>query len=198
MKNLTLRLALLGLALSAVAVLAACGSSSTSSSGSAATKANGVDRAFLAGMLPHHRSAVAMARVAQQEGTSPFVKGLANNIVRTQTSEISFMQTADARLAKAGIKPGDLGVPMHMMGMMENGATELRGAKPFDAKFMKMMVTHHTGAVVMAKAELARGGDARLKGLARSIIAAQQREIKQMDSRLGSDAPSAMPMGSHH
>jgi uncharacterized protein (DUF305 family) len=59
---------------------------------------------------------------------------------------------------------------------------ELDGAKPFDRKFIDMMITHHQGAIRMARAELAKGTSARLRTIARAIVAAQKREILQMNS----------------
>lgn len=167
-------------ALSAVAV-AGCGSDDNKSAAKAG--GNGTDRAFVADMVPHHESAIEMATIAQQRGTTPFVKTLSGNIVRTQNQEISAMQAEDDKLAKAGVKPGDLGVPDHMMGMDMDTAS-LKTANPFDVAFLKMMLPHHEGAVVMAKVELKKGSDPQLKQIATQIIAAQEKEIGQMKKQL--------------
>ena len=173
-------------------LIAGCGSS-TSSTGSSSTPAgNPVDRAFVAHMTPHHASAVAMATIAKRRATSAFVKRLAANIVRTQTAEIATMRSADQRLKAAGVKQGSLGVAQHMMGMDGDVAT-LNTAKPFDAAFIRMMLPHHEGALVMANAELKSGKDPALKTLARTIVSAQQREISQMRKHLaGTGAAGAM------
>lgn len=73
---------------------------------------------------------------------------------------------------------------MDMKGMMkENGdkmsSMEMTG-KP-DVDFAMMMRMHHLGAVQMAQAELRDGKDARMKSMARSIIAAQKKEIAEFD-----------------
>jgi len=169
-------------------VIAGCGddSSARSASGSAHGAGNPVDRAFIAEMVPHHRSAVQMAKIAQKRAQSQFVKKLADDIVRTQNREIELMRSEDKKLAAAGIKKGSLGVPEHMMGMDENTAS-LKTAKPFDKAFLTMMIAHHRGAIVMAKAELAKGQNPTLKKLARNIITTQQREIAAMRKHLGTD-----------
>ncbi len=187
MKTKTTRAALAALLVLAVTAFSACGSSDNTGGSASTTKpaGNPTDRAFIAEMVPHHRSAVAMAAVAKTQATSSFVKTLAVDITRSQTAEIAQMQRVDARLAKAGIKKGDLGMNSHMMGMDMN-ANMLENAKPFDNRFMKMMVPHHKGAIAMAKVELARGANPELKTLAKSIVRAQQREVKQMNAHLKS------------
>lgn len=159
-------------------LVAGCGSSD-----SPAAAGNGVDRAFVADMVPHHQSAVEMAKVAQRRGASPFVKRLADDIVRTQNEEIGTMRAQDSELEGAGVKKGRLGVSSSMMGMSMDTAS-LKTAEPFDRAFLRMMLPHHTGAVEMAEVELAKGEDPELKALARQVIAAQQREIRQMRTAL--------------
>lgn len=176
MKTIT-RAGLAALLIIAVTVLAAgCGSSSSSDT---KTQGNATDRAFVKNMIPHHRSAVQMASIAKGEATGTFAKTLASNITRTQTAEIAQMQNADKKLADAGIKVGDLGMSASMMGMHDDAAM-LRGARPFDQKFITMMLPHHLGAIAMARVELAKGSNPELKKLATNIIRAQQSEVAQM------------------
>ncbi len=167
--------------------LAGCGSddSGGAASGSGGQAAgNPTDRAFVAEMIPHHEGALEMAEIAQKRGESEFVKGLADDILRTQAEEITTLRREDQQLADAGVEKGALGVPGHMMGMSEDTA-QLKTATPFDEAFIKMMVPHHKGAIEMAKVELAKGSDPELKTLAQQIIDAQQREIKEMTAQLG-------------
>jgi uncharacterized protein (DUF305 family) len=51
-----------------------------------------------------------------------------------------------------------------------------------DQEFVAMMIPHHQGAIDMARVELKYGKDATLRRLARNIVAAQQKEIKEMRS----------------
>ena len=177
-------------AVAAALAVAGCGSDSepsagghdgpdTSTSTSTAAGGNGVDRAFVAAMIPHHESAVDMAEIAEERGQSGFVKQLAGDIIRTQNEEVATMRREDAALAKAGVERGDLGVPDHAMGM-DGDMAMLETADPFDPAFVEMMIPHHEGAVTMAKAELAKGADPELKALAQEMIDAQEREIEEM------------------
>ncbi len=182
-------------------LLAGCGDGGDGGDGDSqsgsATSANPVDRAFVADMIPHHESAVAMATIAQRRGGTAFVKQLAGDIVRTQNAEISTMRAADTRLKRAGVAEGSLGVPEHMMGM-DGEVAALKTAKPFDAAFLRMMIPHHEGALTMAKAELSKGGDAELKRLAREIMSAQQREISAMRKQLGTSGSATDDTGAGH
>ncbi len=178
-------------------IAAGCGEDSSTGKVASSTAGNAVDRAFVADMVPHHQSAVQMASIANSRGRSAFVSGLAQNIVRTQNSEIATMRDADKTLAAAGVAKGSLGVPEHTMGMNGDVAS-LRTATPFDTAFLRMMIPHHEGALVMAKAELAKGKDPKLRTLAQNIISGQQREITAMRKRLGSSVPMSDHMAAGH
>ena len=168
-------------ALGVAGALAVAGCGEKDSSPSAA--GNGTDRAFVAEMIPHHEGAVEMAEIAQERGQSPFVKQLAEDIIRTQKQEITELRSEDEQLADAGVEKGKLGGGHSTMGMGEDAAS-LKTADPFDRAFLEMMLPHHSSAVAMAKTELARGEDPELKALAQKIIDAQEREIRAMRPQL--------------
>lgn len=76
--------------------------------------------------------------------------------------------------------------PSSMAGM--NSATPMAGmdhgatAKtvPYDAQFIDSMLTHHAGAIAMAKQALGQAEHPEIKQLANDIIMSQQAELKQM------------------
>ena len=51
-----------------------------------------VDVDFARGMIPHHRGAVAMARIALEHSRNPEIRKLAEDIVRSQDAEIAVME----------------------------------------------------------------------------------------------------------
>ncbi len=64
--------------------------------------------------------------------------------------------------------------------MMQGMDVKLTGNA--DQDFVASMLPHHQGAVDMAKVELQYGKDAELRRLAQNIIAAQDKEIAQMQA----------------
>lgn len=47
---------------------------------------------FMQGMIPHHQGAIDMAEIVLKYGTDPETRKLAEEIIRTQTSEIALMK----------------------------------------------------------------------------------------------------------
>lgn len=188
--------ALLAVVVAAVPVVG-CGDSGSSGADSSA-KANDVDRAFVAEMIPHHEMAVEMSKTAGRSGRHPQIKALASSITTSQRREIADMKSVaddlgvkpDAMQMDGGMK-GDmgtmsrnsskLGIAMDQMGMMMD-MSSLDGAKPFDRKFIDMMIPHHAGAIRMARVELAKGKSPKLRALSRKIVSDQAAEIQKMNS----------------
>ena len=200
-----------GLPRSLVAVLAAVGATAFTAAGCGSShhesgskaNANAVDRAFASQMTVHHQGALDMAKSARQRSQHGETRTLAESIVSTQTAEISQLQSIakqigakagegghdgggahDAAMGQSGVSTAELGVlglSAEQAGMMHD-TRMLDTANPFDRAFIDMMVPHHQGAIRMARIELARGKNPKLKALAQAIVAAQSREINQMNS----------------
>lgn len=158
-------------------VAAGCGDDATVEGAASQTPANGVDLAFAREMVPHHESAIEMAKVAERKGQHDEIKRLADDIQSSQSREITQLKSSIRRLEEAGVKPGNLGMEMTHM-----DAGMLADARPFDREFIDMMVPHHRDAVTMAQAELKGGKDPELRRIAEAIIAAQEKEIGEMNA----------------
>jgi uncharacterized protein (DUF305 family) len=70
-----------------------------------------------------------------------------------------------------------------MMGMMKN-MESVKTSGDTDRDFAMMMKIHHQGAIDMAQLELKNGKDATMRAMAKRIIEAQQKEIKEFDQWL--------------
>jgi uncharacterized protein (DUF305 family) len=143
------------------------------------------DRAFIDAMVPHHRSAIEMARTAKAEGLDQAdLTQIADDIIRTQQAEID--QMTDWRrdwFGSGEIDPEgaeSLGLAETEMGM-QHAADDLVGAEDVDRAFASMMIDHHEGAVRMAELALDKGQHREIRDLAARIISAQEREIEIME-----------------
>ena len=61
---------------------------------------------------------------------------------------------------------------------------ESKSGDAFDQAFLSMMIEHHSGALGMAKTEIADGENPDAIALAKTIESTQQAEIKQMEALL--------------
>ena len=176
-----------------------------SNSGGAAKKAQAVERAFLTTMVPHHESAIEMARIAREKGDAPFVTQLAGDILRTQKREIARMKEIHQRLLGDELKPDPaghdrLGLSAAEAGMTHDAQTNeaLRTAKPFDRAFVDEMAGHHAGAIEMANVVLKTTKDAQLRTLAHEIVSTQKHEIEQMNAFRTEEFGAPVPTGGGH
>ena len=157
------------LLLGAVVFLAACGGDDESST-SGVPEGAAFDRAFIDAMVPHHESAIAMARAAKDAGLSqPDLVQVADDILATQQAEIDQMRDWRAEwFGSADIDPDGasaLGLSESEMGM-QHDADALQDSTDIDTDFAQMMVTHHQGAIAMAKLAQDNAEHDKLKELA--------------------------------
>jgi uncharacterized protein (DUF305 family) len=152
---------------------------------------NRADITFARRMIPHHQQAVEMAELVEGRTNDPEVRDLAERITRAQGPEIRKL-TAWLRAWNAPTPSSGHAMPgaehgSGMSGMMSGEQlAQLRRAEDaaFDRQWLSMMITHHEGAVEMARVELSDGSNAEAKTLARGIIDSQQAEIDEMRALL--------------
>ncbi|MEG8275655.1 DUF305 domain-containing protein [Streptomyces sp. AHA2] len=189
----------LGAATAAAAlVLAACGDGADGGATGAgadtpgrhtAAARNAQDVAFAQGMIPHHRQALEMAKLAEGRASSGAVEDLARRIEKAQDPEIrtmtGWLKSWGEEVPDAGAGGGHHSGPGHagMPGMMSDGEMAGLGkitGRAFDVAFLTMMVKHHEGAVAMARTERAAGRYGPAKDMAEAIATAQKAEIAEM------------------
>jgi uncharacterized protein (DUF305 family) len=151
------------------------------------------DRAFIDAMVPHHESAIEMAREAKRAGlTQPDLIEIANDIIASQQSEIDQMLEWRQQWFGSSSRGPEaeavavLGLSAEEAGM-EHGAMDLSMADDVDQAFAEMMIDHHEGAIRMAEIAEDRADHDEIKTLAGEIIDAQRREIDIMEEHAQAD-----------
>ena len=146
-----------------------------------------VERAFLEAMIPHHESAIEMARLAKRRARHRKITELADAIIEAQSNEIRQIGRIHRRLFGQKVLPnGDahqrLGLSATEAGMAhDDPAAELARARRFDRVFIDEMIDHHQGAIRMARAVLDQTEGEELRSLANAIVSAQSEEIERMN-----------------
>lgn len=196
----TTRLAALFVAFFAALFLASC-SGSSDDPGSRATDEpvgtaappgfNADDHAFATNMIPHHEQAIELAALAPQHSSNADLIALAAKISAEQEPEIKALRVF---LVQWDENPQDNQNNMShgegggtMAGMVDEATMtklqSLQGAE-FDTLWLQSMISHHQGAIEMAKAEVTNGQNDDIKRMAQTMVDTQQAEITQMNQML--------------
>ncbi|MEV5434536.1 DUF305 domain-containing protein [Streptomyces sp. NPDC052682] len=170
---------------------AGAGAGAAASADASAGAHNAQDVSFAQGMIPHHRQALEMARLADGRASSGKVKDLAARIEKAQDPEIRTMTGwlkawgEDVPEPSSGMDhSAHAGMP-GMMGGQDMAMLEKASGEAFDTMFLTMMVEHHEGAVEMATTEQDKGRYGPAKAMADDIVTAQTAEIAEMKKLLG-------------
>jgi len=119
----------------------------------------------------------------------------------TSCTMLAIAALASQGMASAQSMPGHAGMPgmagtgaksdgkspmkMHMaMEEMQKKMTAMKMTGQADTDFAMMMVAHHQGAIDMARAELESGKNPEMRKTAAKVIAAQTKEIAQLEAWL--------------
>lgn len=151
---------------------------------------------FIDMMVPHHELAIRMARIAQRRTHREAMRALAGGIIAEQTWEVRLMRQIRQKLygAPSGA-PLDLTKGQLAQMGMDVDLGQLASAKDSDVAFLRAMIPHHAGAVVMAQRVLLGNPPPELARVARLVIDAQSFEIGEMENYLrvwtGSEANQA-------
>lgn len=184
----------------AVLPIAACGGGAEHNERASATATtadesgpphNSADVAFAEGMIPHHQQALALAALVPGRSTNPGVIKIAAGIAAQQEPEVTAMR---AMMIQWQVDPpatshhGGTTASGNQQGMVDDATMAtlktLKGAQ-FDTLWLKSMISHHQGAVEMAKVEVAHGESQDMKVMANNIIITQEAEIGDLTQLLG-------------
>lgn len=176
---------------------------------------------FARDMATHHAQAVDMAFIIRDATTDERLRTLAADIIVTQSAQrgmfMAWLQMWELPQASAGPRMGWMtadadgsedsamshtheagaatGLPM-MAGMASDADLEaLRNATGREAEilFLQLMIRHHEGGVLMARALLARSTHDVAVTIARSIESGQTGEIETMTTLLADRGARPLP-----
>jgi uncharacterized protein (DUF305 family) len=109
------------------------------------------DVMFMQQMIPHHKQAIVLSNLAPERTNSDVILELAKKIETSQKDEIVFMQSWLEDRDESH-KYSMTHSHMHMMGMATpdqiNELSKSEGVS-FDELFLRLMITHHEGAIKM-------------------------------------------------
>ena len=134
------------------------------------------EQSFLEQMVPHHQSAIEMATMALDKAQRPEVRRLAQQIITAQEAEIAEMRDWHETWFGSELVAAE-GDAHHDTDMTE---LEEAAGDGFDRAFLRMMIPHHASAIVMADAVMMDSPRTEIRELADEIVAAQAKEIGQM------------------
>ncbi|EGX56882.1 lipoprotein [Streptomyces zinciresistens K42] len=145
---------------------------------------NAADVSYAQMMIMHHGQALRMTELAPDRAGSAKVKKLAARIAAAQGPEIDAMK---GWLRSQGKSAAGGRAHASMPGMAtEAQLRALRDARgaAFDRLFLKLMITHHGGAITMATDVKGRGNNIRVEEMADEAISQQSAEIRRMQDML--------------
>lgn len=150
---------------------------------------NADDIAFATNMIPHHQQAVELSALVPDRSDNAELIALSEQISGAQQPEIETMKVFLVQWKENPDTATDHeGHGATMQGMVDEATMtkleSLSGAE-FDTLWLESMISHHQGAIEMARAEIAHGENVDAKRLAQTIIDTQQAEIDRMNRMLG-------------
>ena len=153
------------------------------------------DVQFMQGMIMHHAQAVEMTALIESHTDNKELRSLGARISRSQSDEINFMKRwLTARGEPAAPATHHMHTPSNhelMPGMLsakQMDALKKAKGKEFDELFLRGMIQHHDGALIMVKQlfdTAGAGQDAELFNFASDVDSGQRAEIKVMQTMLG-------------
>lgn len=164
---------------------------------------------FARDMSVHHAQAVEMAELIRPRTEDPELRQLATDIVLTQQAQIGRIS---GWLDVWGLRATGTQPPMAWMGMggqpvigmasqADVNALATLSVAEAEERFLRLMIRHHRGGVLMAEAILERTDREEVVRLAESIVVGQTAEIEAMQAMLEArglerETETEMPMPS--
>jgi uncharacterized protein (DUF305 family) len=166
---------------------------------------------FARDMATHHAQAVDMAFIVRDASSDPELRSLAYDIIVTQTAQRGMFMgwLQEWELPQASDKPrmawmpghaqaaadsSSAPVPMHGMASAEQMARlQAASGSAAEVQFLQLMIRHHEGGVLMARAVLPLTTRGEVLSIAKAIDTGQTAEIALMTRMLASRGAEPLP-----
>jgi uncharacterized protein (DUF305 family) len=165
---------------------------------------------FARDMATHHAQAVDMSFVVRDKSTDRDIRALASDIIVTQSTQRGMFMgwLQQWGLPQASARPRMAWMPGHVHStpatdgpvLMHGMATEaelrsLEEANGVDAevRFLQLMIRHHEGGIIMARALMALSERRELVQMAKSIDEGQRAEIALMRNMVAARGAQPLP-----
>mgnify|MGYP004616701023 FL=1 len=143
---------------------------------------------FIVQMIPHHRAAIAMSQELLKHSRFRPVRCIAENIITSQTKSIENMQSALECCQQVTNCSQELCSYQRrfrdITGVMFDQMKDARTTGCVAADFMREMIPHHRGAVLMSENALQYPICEQLRPILDAIISSQTRGIQEMERLL--------------
>lgn len=143
---------------------------------------NAADVTFATTMVAHHKQAIELARLAQEQSSNPQVLAAAERVAATAQPEINVLNVFLVQWNEnpQGGATGPAAAPEVNGDAAIQRLRSLGGAE-FDAAWVDTMIAQHRDAVETARTQIADGDNVDAVAMARQTVATQEAEIAQMD-----------------
>jgi uncharacterized protein (DUF305 family) len=164
---------------------------------------------FARDMATHHAQAVDMSFVVRDKSSDRELRTLASDIIVTQSTQRGIFMgwLQQWRLPQASTQPRMAWMPGHAHMAPADGAVSMHGmaspaelqrlaeANGVDAEilFLQLMIRHHEGGIIMARAVLPLSSRPEIQQLAKSIEDGQRVEIIEMKKLLAARGAQPFP-----
>lgn len=153
---------------------------------------NEVDIGFADDMRTHHLQGVAMSLAYLEDGTDPYFRSVANEIIIVQAGESRLMGQwledwgdldldLDNAMAWMGMAPVPQTQQPGMASEAEMAELEAAEGAELDDLFSRLMINHHRGGQHMAQYAVDNGSEDVVTHLAQAIVITQGSEVAEMN-----------------
>ncbi len=135
-------------------------------------------------MIMHHQGAINMGNVQMNEGKNDSLKRFSQKMIAAQQMEIQELTSILSTQTVNNNVPAFTMEQMDHMMKMDQIADVQFITGDIDNDFATLMILHHNSAIENSEAYLMYGNNAELKDMAKQMIDAQKKEIKELSDWL--------------